>query len=83
MDISKTLLKANHTLSAFDSIATRISNGEGTIGQLVKNDSLYRELKNASKSLDILLNDVKTNPKRYVHFSVFGSNSSIKTKKTK
>ena len=83
LDISKTLGKANHTLTVFDSIATKISNGEGTIGQLIKNDSLFKEMKNASKSLDVLLNDVKTNPKRYVHFSVFGSNTSTKTKKSK
>jgi phospholipid/cholesterol/gamma-HCH transport system substrate-binding protein len=83
MNVSKTFSMANHTLLVFDSIATKISLGEGTIGQLVKNDSLFKEMKNASKSLDLLLNDVKTNPKRYVHFSVFGSNSSTKTKQTK
>jgi len=83
LDVSKTLTKANHALLVFDSIATKISKGEGTIGQLVKNDSLFRELKTASKSLDILLNDVKANPKRYVHFSIFGSNSATKTTSSK
>jgi phospholipid/cholesterol/gamma-HCH transport system substrate-binding protein len=49
------------------------------MGKLMKSDSLYRNLNASTTSLNALLVDFKANPKRYVHFSVFGS----KEKKTK
>ncbi len=49
-----------------------INNGKGTAGQLMTNDSLYRNLSNSLSSLNLLLLDMKANPKRYVHFSLFG-----------
>ena len=79
MNVSRTLLSANHSLLMFDSIVTRINQGEGTIGQLIKNETLYNDMKTVTKSLDSLLIDVQKNPKRYVHFSIFGSNSGTKT----
>jgi phospholipid/cholesterol/gamma-HCH transport system substrate-binding protein len=49
-----------------------LNEGKGTAGQLMTNDSLYRNLSNSLSSLNLLLQDMKTNPKRYVHFSLFG-----------
>ena len=49
-----------------------LNEGKGTAGQLMTNDSLYRNLSNSLESLNLLLLDMKTNPKRYVHFSLFG-----------
>jgi phospholipid/cholesterol/gamma-HCH transport system substrate-binding protein len=51
---------------------TKINEGTGTVGQLVNNDSLHSELVNASHSLDLLLNDMRIHPKRYVSFSLIG-----------
>ena len=45
---------------------------KGTLGKLVTNDSLYVNLTNASKELEELLREMKLNPKRFVHFSLFG-----------
>ena len=53
-------------------ILTKINNGEGTVGKLINNDSLYQNLNNSAQSMDLLLKDLKKNPARYVHFSVFG-----------
>ena len=83
MNVSRTLLSANHSLLMFDSIVTKINQGDGTLGQLIKNETLYNDMKTVSKSLDSLLIDVQKNPKRYVHFSIFGSNSGTKTSKRK
>ena len=52
-----------------------MNNGKGTAGQLLTNDSLYTNLNNSLESLNALLEDMKANPKRYVHFSVFGKKS--------
>lgn len=49
-----------------------LNEGQGTAGQLMTNDSLYRNLSNSLESLNLLLLDMKANPKRYVHFSLFG-----------
>jgi phospholipid/cholesterol/gamma-HCH transport system substrate-binding protein len=53
-------------------ITNQIQNGEGTLGQLVANDSLYKALQQTNTALQLLLDDLRMNPKRYVHFSLFG-----------
>ncbi len=49
-----------------------INEGKGTAGQLFSNDTLYRNLTSCIESLDLLLKDIQKNPKKFVHFSVFG-----------
>jgi phospholipid/cholesterol/gamma-HCH transport system substrate-binding protein len=49
-----------------------LSTGEGTAGKLMTDDSLYVNLNSSLHSLDLLLQDMKDNPKKYVHFSLFG-----------
>ena len=39
---------------------------------LINNETLYRKLDQSAADLDILLNDLRINPERYIHFSVFG-----------
>ncbi len=56
----------------FDAIVTGLDNGEGTVGKLLKDDQLYTNLEGASRQLEILLQDLRLNPKRYVNVSVFG-----------
>ena len=53
-----------------------MNKGKGTAGQFLTNDSLYTNLNNSLESLNVLLMDMKANPKRYVHFSVFGKKNS-------
>ncbi len=60
------------TLNSFDSVMAKIDNGEGSIGKLINDDQLYKNLEGASKELEELLKDLKENPKRYVNISVFG-----------
>ncbi len=63
--LHKSADQLNQTLSS-------INQGKGSLGKLVKSDSLYKNLNASSASLNSLLIDVKANPKRYVHFSLFG-----------
>lgn len=53
-----------------------LNNGKGSAGQFLTNDSLYSNLTNSLESLNVLLLDMKANPKRYVHFSIFGKKST-------
>jgi phospholipid/cholesterol/gamma-HCH transport system substrate-binding protein len=69
---------ANTTLLHASSIMTKIDKGEGTMGMLVNNDSLYRKLDKSSADLDKLLIDLRINPERYVRVSVFGRKDKSK-----
>ena len=71
-NIKETILNANKTLAEFSEISKKINSGEGTIGMLINNDSLYNNLNYLAADLDSLVIDLNENPKRYVHFSLFG-----------
>jgi phospholipid/cholesterol/gamma-HCH transport system substrate-binding protein len=71
-NIKSTILKANKTLAEFSEISSKINNGEGKIGMLINNDSLYMNLNNLAANMDSLIIDLNENPNRYVHFSLFG-----------
>lgn len=71
-DLETSLTSLRSSLAGLDTIVTGISHGEGSAGKLVTSDSLYTNLNNTISSLDLLLRDLKENPKKYVHFSLFG-----------
>jgi|TARA_Y100000385_G_scaffold289155_1_gene357744 phospholipid/cholesterol/gamma-HCH transport system substrate-binding protein len=77
---NETIHRVNASLDNANAILGKINSGEGTMGKLVNNDSLYLYLESASKDLDLLLIDFKENPKRYVHFSVFGKKEKSEKK---
>ena len=64
--------KFTNTIESLDGIVATIESGNGTMGKLVKDETLYQNLSQASKELEDLLSDLKSHPKRYVHFSLFG-----------
>jgi phospholipid/cholesterol/gamma-HCH transport system substrate-binding protein len=70
--LSETLEDTRKTLESTSAIMDKINRGEGSIGMLVNNDSLYLNLNNTARNLELLLSDLRDHPKRYVHFSVFG-----------
>ncbi|MFN0032778.1 MAG: MlaD family protein [Flavobacteriales bacterium] len=71
LNLAGTLSKVDKAMTDFSVITEKINNGQGTIGQLINNDSLHTELVNASHSLDLLLNDMRVHPMRYLSFSIF------------
>lgn len=71
-DLSQTIKSLETTIQNFNTISSKIENGEGSIGKLLKDEGLYNNLEGASLQLEQLLEDMKLNPKRYVHFSLFG-----------
>ena len=86
-NISDTLARANageamrslsKTATRLDAITSNIEAGEGTLGKLVSNDSLYTEINHAILSLDKLLEDIKAHPGRYVEISIFGGKNKDK-----
>tara|TARA_A100001011_G_scaffold336521_1_gene366112 strand:+ start:104 stop:1051 length:948 start_codon:yes stop_codon:yes gene_type:complete len=59
-------------VSNLSQILDRIEKGEGSLGQLVTKDDLHQSLEQTNKQIQLLLEDMRLNPKRYVHFSLFG-----------
>lgn len=60
------------SLRNVEEITAALNNGEGTAGMLLKDSTLYTKLNETCNAATELLEDLKENPKRYVHFSVFG-----------
>ncbi len=71
-NIKQTLDNANKAMADLQATTARINSNNGSLGLLLNDQQLYRNLQNASNNLDALFIDLKANPKRYVHFSVFG-----------
>ncbi|MCF8276682.1 MAG: MlaD family protein [Flavobacteriales bacterium] len=71
-ELAATINNANKTFAELAEAMEKINNGEGTIGKLFKDDSVYNNLEAATRDLDSLFIDIKANPNRYVHVSVFG-----------
>ncbi|NNK72968.1 MAG: MCE family protein, partial [Flavobacteriaceae bacterium] len=76
-NLAQTINNLETTVGKFDALLGSIENGEGSIGKLLKNEGLYNNLEGASKQLEQLLQDMKLNPKRYVHFSLFGKRPKL------
>lgn len=70
--LKSAIADADKSLKELNVMLSRINAGEGTLGKLAKNDSLYNHLNKSSADLDKLLRDLRLNPERYIHFSVFG-----------
>lgn len=69
--VAETINNVNKTMVQISSITSKINKGEGSLGMLVNDDSLYIELEKTSRDLNLLLEDIRLNPKKYVKFSVF------------
>ncbi len=66
-NIKSTINNANTAIAEASSVLTKINTGQGTMGKLVNNDSLYIKLDKAAEELDKLLKDVRLNPNRYIN----------------
>ena len=58
--------------NSIEKIVNEISNGDGSLNKLIFEDDLINSLDAASKNINLLIKDLRLNPKRYVHFSLFG-----------
>jgi phospholipid/cholesterol/gamma-HCH transport system substrate-binding protein len=72
VSLQESLEEVKKAAVSLEAIMADINNGKGTMGKLIKDPTLYSNLERTSKNLDLLLQDLRLNPKRYVNVSVFG-----------
>ena len=71
-DISDLTNNLNKLVKNLNKVSKSLNNSNGTMGMLIQDKSIYENLEKATNELNILIEDVKLNPSRYVNFSVFG-----------
>lgn len=75
INLNKLTKDLDGVLVNFKQISAKLDNGTGTAGKLLNDKKLYDNLEKSTKQLELLLQDFRLNPKRYVHISVFGKNN--------
>ncbi len=76
LELQQTLDTLDATISNLNAVVSRFNTNSGTIGLLLNDPSLYKNLASTSNKLNLLLDDIRMNPKRYVNISVFGKKNA-------
>ncbi|MGG7035125.1 MAG: MlaD family protein [Flavobacterium sp.] len=72
VNLAQTVKNLEQSLASVDKIMADVQSGKGSMGKLMKDETLYNNMAKTSKELELLLEDVRLNPTRYVNVSVFG-----------
>lgn len=78
--VGASLRSLKESLSQVETALGKVNGGKGSLGRLLNNDTLYMNLEKSSRQLNLLLQDLRVNPERYVHISVFGRKEKKKEK---
>jgi phospholipid/cholesterol/gamma-HCH transport system substrate-binding protein len=71
-DLGKTVRTLESSLEKVNVLLTNLNEGKGTMGKLAKDEALYNNLQKTAKEMELLLQDVRLHPTRYVNVSLFG-----------
>lgn len=71
-DLGKTVRTLESSLEKVNVLLTNLNEGKGTMGKLAKDEALYTNLQKTAKEMELLLQDVRLHPTRYVNVSLFG-----------
>jgi phospholipid/cholesterol/gamma-HCH transport system substrate-binding protein len=77
LNFKKTLDSLNATIENLKSIVSKVDSKNGSLGLMLNDPTLYRNLASSGNKLNLLLDDIRTNPKRYVSISVFGKKQKV------
>ena len=80
LDVATTLAKVDATMQNVQAMTDKLNSNDGTLGLLMRDASLYNHLSSTANDADSLLIDLKSHPKRYVHFSLFGRKEKAQKK---
>ncbi|MDB0599906.1 MlaD family protein [Tenacibaculum maritimum] len=71
-NLGSTVKQLEETITGVNELLANMKKGKGTLGKLMTDDKVYVNLTQASKEMEELLRELKLNPKRFMHFSLFG-----------
>ncbi|MEP6793807.1 MAG: MlaD family protein [Saprospiraceae bacterium] len=71
-NLNATIAEADKSFTQLSTVMKDMQNGKGSLGKLLKDEGLYAHTLATTKNLELLLQDFRLNPKRYVNVSVFG-----------
>ena len=71
-DLDTTFEDLGSAVNNLSQILGRLDEGEGSLGKFITKDDLHQSLEQTNRQIQLLLEDMRLNPKRYVHFSLFG-----------
>lgn len=77
--LSATLVSTSATMQELSALLEKTQKGDGTVAKLLNDKKLYENLESTTRNLNLLLQDLRLNPKRYAHFSVFGKKQEVYT----
>ncbi len=72
LNLQQTMDTLQSAITQLKVTVSKIASNEGTLGALINDKQLYNKLNDAILSAEILMDDLRTNPKRYVNLSIFG-----------
>lgn len=73
VEFKTTVNKLNAASDEIMAMVNKVNRGEGNLGKLIHDDSLYESLLETNEALQMLVEDIRVYPSRYLHFSVFGT----------
>ena len=80
MPLASTVQHLEKTTAQIQQLVEKMEKGEGSLGKILNEETLYNKLLYSAEALEALLVDLKSHPKRYVHFSIFGKKETTTTK---
>jgi phospholipid/cholesterol/gamma-HCH transport system substrate-binding protein len=78
LEMEALMTSTKQTIDELGETIRQINEGDGNLNRLLKDDELYNNMNKTMQDLDKLFIDMQENPKRYVHFSVFGKKDKNK-----
>lgn len=78
-ELKTTLTTANTTMKDLSEVLHKAQKGDGSLAMLMNDKKLYSNMEATTRNLNLLLQDLRLNPKRYAHFSVFGKKQKAYT----
>ena len=71
-DLTNVLSNLEMSINGINSIVNNLNSDNSSLGNLISDDDVYENLNSSIENLNLLILDIKTNPKKYIHFSIFG-----------